>query len=354
MTVNQNVLFESHSPDVEWCHTIIEDVSRTFAISIDTLNEPLSTYICLGYLLCRIPDTIEDSPKLSSETKVSLLSQYRTALKTGDEDEIETFISESMAEKPSDPLEPKHWQLVEQTDRVMDVYQECPDDVQQQIESAVDELTYGMRKYCGRDMTRPEVRIQTLPDLRQYCYFVAGTVSHLISGVVDAAEDVSAPTELKSYGEKYGLLLQLVNITKDVHEDYHAEGNIYIPASLLEQYGVPQDELLEERHWSETGKAVTDIIKEAQTYVPEARNYLLSMPRRDEDIYTAWAIPYLLAVATLREIKENTITALKEGGVKIDREEVYAILETVPETDPTELEQLEKAISRQPFDTVSW
>ena len=33
-------------PDLEWAHTSIQNVSRTFAITIEILDDPMASYIC--------------------------------------------------------------------------------------------------------------------------------------------------------------------------------------------------------------------------------------------------------------------------------------------------------------------
>ncbi|MFU8831083.1 MAG: squalene/phytoene synthase family protein, partial [Wenzhouxiangella sp.] len=43
---------------------ILPGVSRTFALTIPCLPEPLKIAVTNAYLLCRIADTIEDDPTL--------------------------------------------------------------------------------------------------------------------------------------------------------------------------------------------------------------------------------------------------------------------------------------------------
>jgi farnesyl-diphosphate farnesyltransferase len=51
--------------DEAWCYEAVQGVSRTFALTVDVLEEPMSTHICLGYLLCRVADTVEDAGHLA-------------------------------------------------------------------------------------------------------------------------------------------------------------------------------------------------------------------------------------------------------------------------------------------------
>ena len=85
----------SPSPDLEWCHEAVQGVSRTFALTVDVLEEPMSSEICLGYLLCRVADTVEDAGHVPAEEQSSLLRTYRRTLdpdeRTDDDVQIAHF-----------------------------------------------------------------------------------------------------------------------------------------------------------------------------------------------------------------------------------------------------------------------
>lgn len=333
--------------DYEWCHETINEVSRTYAIVVDLLEEPSSTYTTIPYLMCRISDTIEDSPSLTSDQKTALLDRYRSTIRATDPERGREFVSAAVDEQPNDPLESSHWRLVVQTDRVLDMYRSIPDPVRDGIGSAVDELTYGMHRYCGRNASRSGIRIRTLPDLRRYCYFVAGTVSHFITDVF--ATKGGEPSELRSLGEEYGIFLQLMNVTGSVHYDYHFVGNVFVPESLLERYGVAQKALLREDNRNGTERALEALIEEARRYVPKARRYPERLSDGDTTVFGAWTFPYLLAIATLRELETDAGVTLEPKGVVIDPAEVNAIAEAVENANPDELESLESTVRERPF-----
>ena len=50
-------------------------VSRTFALTIRSLGQPFREPVLVGYLLCRIADTYEDSTKLSVDEKTAALEK---------------------------------------------------------------------------------------------------------------------------------------------------------------------------------------------------------------------------------------------------------------------------------------
>ena len=59
--------------DNQFQNEILQDVSRTFALTIPQLPPPLYRAVANAYLLCRIADTIEDDSKLTFQEKKTLL-----------------------------------------------------------------------------------------------------------------------------------------------------------------------------------------------------------------------------------------------------------------------------------------
>ena len=61
LSVDTDISEELHYQD-----EVLPGVSRTFALTIPRLPEPLRASVTNAYLLCRIADTIEDEPTISS------------------------------------------------------------------------------------------------------------------------------------------------------------------------------------------------------------------------------------------------------------------------------------------------
>ncbi|HYC10740.1 MAG TPA: squalene/phytoene synthase family protein, partial [Steroidobacteraceae bacterium] len=79
-----NVRMDPGNLDVNYQEQILPHVSRTFALTIPQLPQPLRIAVCNAYLVCRIADTIEDEPALSAaETRVYL--ERFTAVVSGSE-----------------------------------------------------------------------------------------------------------------------------------------------------------------------------------------------------------------------------------------------------------------------------
>ena len=94
----------------------------------------------------------------------------------------------------------------------------------------------------GMEMDLDQSRYLDYPNLKKYCWHVAGVVGILSASIFG----VTNPQTLK-YAETLGLAFQLTNIIRDVGEDAR-KGRIYLPINELQQFGVTAADLLNARH----------------------------------------------------------------------------------------------------------
>lgn len=336
--------------EINWCMNILDDVSRTFSVPIKMIDNPRSKYVCVGYLVCRISDTIEDDPKMNIENKNILFNKFSNCIISKNKDDIDDFIKTAREYKPENPKVPAYWELVLNTDRLFNVYSSFDEEVQSCIDKPAIEMIHGMKTYCGN---YPDgMRFKTLDELDRYCYFVAGTVGNMLSNLTIYHNSLNSNTEkdLRHHAQKYGLLLQLVNIIKDINEDYIVEDNIYIPSNKTEEYNIAQENITKNINQSNSKLLVDDLIKHAEDNIENAREYLKLLKDIESGYMNSWAIPYLLAIATLREMNNNYKTVLNEGGVKITRDEVYSVIGNVKNSDYDKIIDLEDKIYKKPLD----
>ena len=60
--------FQTSKDDEAYQNEILQHVSRTFALTIPELPDPLNKVVANAYLLCRIADTIEDDKSMAAES----------------------------------------------------------------------------------------------------------------------------------------------------------------------------------------------------------------------------------------------------------------------------------------------
>ncbi|WP_049985451.1 phytoene/squalene synthase family protein [Halobellus rufus] len=336
--------------DLEWCHESVQGVSRTFALTVDVLDEPMSSYICLGYLVCRIADTVEDASHIPPAAQADLLRTYDAVLDPDDETDAAAFVAEVEPYLPEEEMT-ADWEVVRDSPRVLRTFGSLPEDVQQAIVPPARELVQGMAEFVERYEDDGGLRIKTRSELEEYCYYAAGTVGNLITNLV-TRHDLAADRRRRLYdtAEEFGLLLQLVNISKDVYDDYTAEDNVYLPAEWLQSAGVPQEEVIDDAHEEEAASVVRRTAEFAESFLDDAQTYLETVPLRDGNTLEAWAIPFLLAVGTLRELLSRPEDALSSTGVKISRQEVFAVVSEMRSGESRDsLEELRRDIAAGPY-----
>ncbi|UYL07850.1 phytoene/squalene synthase family protein [Bdellovibrio sp. SKB1291214] len=103
----------------------------------------------------------------------------------------------------------------------------------------------------GMEMDVQGRRYQTLSDLEEYCFCVAGVVGLMMCHVMGVYSD-----QALKHAVALGNAMQLTNICRDIAEDAH-RGRVYLPLEWLLEYDVPVDDLLNPAH-RESLKLVQD------------------------------------------------------------------------------------------------
>ena len=334
--------------DLAWCHEAVQGVSRTFALTVDVLEEPMASQICVGYLLCRVADTVEDAGHIPPEAQSDVLRTYRRAIDPDEDADIVEFraaVDEWLpAERDDD------WTVVAEAPTIAATFEELDPEAQAAIVPPVLEMVDGMAMFVDRHATEGGLRIGDRDELEQYCYYAAGTVGNLITNLLTRGDlDEERATRLRETAEEFGLLLQLVNISKDVYDDYTEENNVYLPAEWLEAEGVEQERVVHPENRESSARVVGRTADYARSFLDDAQAYLETMPLSNGNTMEAWTVPYLLAVGTLRELGRRPEDALTETGVKVSRQEVFAVMSAASDVGRDSLAELRQTIARTPF-----
>jgi farnesyl-diphosphate farnesyltransferase len=340
-------------PDLAWCHRAVDGVSRTFALTVDALEEPMSSEICLGYLLCRVADTVEDAGHIPPETRVELLETYDAALDPDGDATMEEFRAAVDDWVPPSSDRSDDWSVVARSPTVWATFVDRPESVRSAVVPLVREMVDGMATFVERHADTGGLRIGDRSELEQYCYYAAGTVGTLITNLLTRG-DVSRERARTLYetAETFGLLLQLVNVSKDVYDDYTEENNVYLPAEWLAEEGVEQDAVLRPDNRDAVARVVERTAAHAATFLDDAQSYIEAMPLVHGNTIAAWSVPYLLSVATIRELEARPADALTEDGVKVSRREVVAVMEAARSGGRDAVGELRRTIARTPYHRV--
>jgi farnesyl-diphosphate farnesyltransferase len=321
-------------------------VSRTFALGIRLLPRTLEDPITIGYLLCRIADTIEDDRSLAPERKLALLNQFAAC-----------FTSVEAADRYADDaggagMSAADRELVDGSPLVFRAYRALDPASRGIIREWVSEMSTGMQEFVR--MYPDGIRIQSLAEFRRYCYFVAGTVGHLLTDLWHAHSPfIRSRTYAKLLGtcENFGEALQTVNILKDIPWDVERENAVFIPRDLLESAGSSQAALLDPALRPNNRTALQTLVSLAEADLDCALEYVSEIPPAAMRIRLFCVLPTVFAAATLRELKHSEQMLVPGGGVKITRSEVNALIlaGTTTTLSNTTLRWLMERVRSRPF-----
>jgi phytoene/squalene synthetase len=272
----------------------LERVSRSFAFGIARLEPRLRASVGLGYLICRILDTVEDARWPSSEEQLRSFSEFEKFMTSfgGSGGGSGGAAVREWASRFPESISDGERLLLDDAAKVFAEFASLSAGERSAMLKPILSMSRGMAAYASRGR---ELRLRDLVDVNVYCFFVAGVVGELLTGLVaDRANEETRPIGLKSFTQSathFGLFLQKINVLKDQPSD-EAEGRFLVPdrarmfASLRENaFG--------------------------------AFAYLRAIPleRRDYRLFCAWALFLGLA----------TVPYLRAGGTKLSRVQAMAL-----------------------------
>jgi phytoene/squalene synthetase len=203
----------------------LDRVSRSFAFCIARLDGEMREWVSLSYLLCRLLDTVEDAPWSSPEAQDEAFDRFRSFI-----EEVPTPEAVQAWAAKFGPIDPGEKILVDDAHRCFANLHALAPDVRERIQGPVMNMYRGMRHFLKDRREQGGLRLRTLAEVNQYCFFVAGLVGELLTDLV-AQRWPAAPRCARNYldAHHFGLFLQKINLLKDQAKD-EKEGRFLVPS----------------------------------------------------------------------------------------------------------------------------
>ena len=302
---------------IQYCLDTLPRVSRTFAPTIRMLPKGLNVPVTVAYLLCRIADTVEDSDALSVKEKKDILTVFANIFTKNDSDYFTQFntLIKKLPNQTADD------ELTHNFPIVFTVFSSFSDMTKSQIGRWVAEMSMGMHKYAQSKFRKKFAFLNTMKELDEYTYFVAGTVGYLLTELFSFYSNKITPVlngRLESLAESFGKGLQLVNIIRDMATDLR-RGQSYIPDELLNKYRLTRVTIFEKENAEQAQRLFSELIENAIKHLDRALDYILLIPKRETRIRLFCMLPLFWAMRTLQKIQENTLALLGSDKIKIPR-----------------------------------
>jgi farnesyl-diphosphate farnesyltransferase len=253
-------------------------VSRSFAVVVAALEEPLKYYLAAAYILCRVVDNIEDCTE-PIDWKKARFGEIAQLLAEPEQAQEVLKIWEAGAWSG---LTRDEKNLMTSRDGLLlwQIFSQFPPEVRKIICYWTLQMVQGMShlqdaayqpnfvKYAGIQVLAGE------QDYNHYCYIVAGTVGNLATELVILHYRLpdSVADHLLKNSQACGRGLQKTNIIKDFRKDL-TRGICYLPDEWLSEVGhTPLSLHGATSEWKR--KVLADVLAELK----DATDYVLALP----------------------------------------------------------------------------
>ena len=307
---------------------LLKGVSRSFYLTIRVLPGPVRGPIHLAYLLARAADTIADTGELPSKVRLECLTRFRARLDDRRAEPSAVLSSDAVAQSR---LEDPESELLLALPRLLDAFDNMPEDDRRNVQRNVDTLVRGM-EFDLTTFPGPESggigALDTLDDLDRYTYLVAGCVGEFWTDVMiahDPAVRVWDRQRMVDLGVRFGKALQMTNILRDVPKDLRA-GRCYVPREMLDSVGLTPEDMLS-LEASEKAKALlTALIRRALEFYVSAEDYVVATPQRSARLRLAMIWPIIIGLATLHLLLRSPDWLDPDTRIRVSRSWVYGMM----------------------------
>ncbi len=259
----------------------LDRVSRSFAHGIRQLSPSLRAPVGLSYLICRLLDTVEDASWDDGSQQGEAFAKFDSFISA---EPTEAAVRAWTAMFPLD-LTVGERTLLEDAPRVFREFHALPAEDKNVIAGPVLSMSRGMNHFMERKRKTGALKLTTLTEVQSYCFFVAGVVGEVLTGLLklrspEAAKRIGGELSLMKAG-RFGLFLQKVNILKDQRVD-ESERRFLVPSRRR-------------------------LLKSLMNDAREAMAYLEAVPLADARyrVFCAWAL--MLGLASIPAIERGFV-----------------------------------------------
>lgn len=248
-----------------YCEKIIKKHSKSFYFAFSKLPKEKANAVYAIYAFCRLADDSIDEAETKEEQAKALkkLTEELKEFEQGVEaDQYLWIVLRDVFNRYSMSVQPFYDQIKGQT---MDYYFKQP---------------------------------QTMKELEDYSYYVAGSVGLMLLPII-ASENHK---HLEGEAIALGVAMQLTNILRDIGEDFKEIRRIYLPKDVMAQFGYSEAELAKE--------VINDVLIQMWEYIASRAEQLYddlsqSLKHFDKDSQQQVALAAKVYEGIINAVREN-------------------------------------------------
>jgi farnesyl-diphosphate farnesyltransferase len=308
---------------------LLKTVSRSFYLTLRILPASVRDQAALAYLFARAADTIADTDLIDPNRRQTILDRFRAQFRSAEASWSEiASIQAAVLPHQTDSGEQA---LLSRLDDCFRLYRTFSRSDQERIRWLMGTLTNGMEldlNLFPGDASGKLIALETMEDLDQYIYYVAGCVgefwTHLMCDHFRSLAHWDR-AEMARVGVRFGKGLQLTNVLKDLPRDL-LRGRCYIPKTLLRAHRLTPEALLDPANLSAFRPALRKLVGVARDHLDQGWLYTMAIPRGEVRLRLSCMWPILFAGGTLDRIVSSAAALDPKVVLKISKTEVYRAL----------------------------
>jgi len=312
---------------------VLRDVSRSFYLTLRILPSPLRIPIGLAYLLARAADTIADTEIIPASERLNRLLQFRETLKSHQSVSSEMIAHvfwKTIIQDASSRTQPTAEQkLLILLPECFQLFSSLSALDQGLVVEVVAELTTGMEMDLKRFSDPNHLKaLQTLEELEEYTYYVAGCVgpfwTKMCMAHLPEFQDWDA-RRMCDLGIHFGKALQWTNVLRDIPRDIQ-NGRCYLPEDDLKEVGLTPPDLKLPSNYPKLQNLYHRYLDHALEHYRAAWEYTGAIPKSSSRLRLACIWPQWIGLKTIALLRRAENPLDSSDRIRIPRMSVYGIM----------------------------
>jgi len=302
---------------IDFCRSIMQKVSRSFALTIPLLDKRIREPVMITYLQDRLLDSFEDEGDLNTAKRKKYMDKvvklFDPELENNKEDKLIREIKEEASE-----FENSVKQLVVNNDKLKTCFNTLEDNVQEISFRWLSEMNEGMKYYLDKP-------VETFSELNEYCYYVAGTVGGFLTDLIIEMGDITGENKkvLEKNFVESGLFLQKVNIIRDIKLDIINHKKHYWP---LKELAITESEIIDRDNEKRALEALDKMVQDVKRHTKALVDYYQAIPEEWNGYKKFYSVNNAMGYATLELVENNPDLFYLDKKLKIKKTKVLKIL----------------------------
>ncbi len=307
---------------------ILKNVARTLYLSVKIMPEPVKSSMGMGYLLCRVMDTVVDDPGIGAEDKLEILRLMRGLDKRANADQAVEKVR-GLSQHAGKPAEKE---LLLKFSKILSIYEKFPEEDRSLFSELLDGVAEGMEMDVRTFPGGTPKAFGTAAELERYCALIGGAPgifwARLYRAAIRNSSRAGANFPSEKDAEMIGSALQITNIIKDIAADLRI-GRCYIPQENLDKKNMKPADLLLPANMERLRDLTAGWMCWAVDRLDQSEAFVAAIPKTELALRAAVIWPVYWAMDTLEEASHANLLD-PAARPHISRNRIYSTIAATP------------------------